>query len=131
MQDFHDLKVWQRAHKLTLSIYEATRSFPKEELYGMTSQIRRAAVSIPANIAEGCARGGDAEFGRFLSFAQGSAGELDYHLLLARDLKFVKVSEYERISGELTEVRKMLTNFIIHLKSAELAPKAPESKALS
>jgi len=121
MQDFHNLKVWQKSHHLTLLVYKATSSFPKEELYGLTSQVRRAAVSIPANIAEGCARGGDAEFGRFLSIVQGSAGELDYHLLLARDLKFVKASEYESISSELTAVRRMLTKFIRHLKSAETA----------
>ena len=124
MQDFHNLKVWQKAHKLTLSVYKATSSFPKEELYGLTSQVRRAAVSIPANIAEGCARGGDTEFGRFLSIAQGSAGELDYHLLLAHGLKFIRAPDYDRISTELNEVRRMLTSFILKLKSVEPAIKA-------
>jgi len=83
MKDFRELKVWEKAHQLTLEVYKATTIFPKDELYGLTSQIRRACASIPANIAEGCGRRGDAEFARFLGIAMGSASELDYHLLLA------------------------------------------------
>jgi four helix bundle protein len=86
VKDFRRLKVWERSHRLTLQVYVHTRSFPKDELYGLTAQIRRAAVSIGANIAEGCGRRGDAELGRFLQIAMGSACELEYHLLLARDL---------------------------------------------
>jgi len=77
---FRDLKVWEKAHQLTLQVYKATAPFPKEEMYGLTSQIRRAAASIPANIAEGCGRSSDAELGRFLQIAMGSASELEYHL---------------------------------------------------
>ena len=84
MQDFRQLKVWRKAHSLALAIYKGTVRFPRTELYGLTSQIRRACVSIPANIAEGCGRGGDPELGRFLQIAMGSASELEYHLLLAR-----------------------------------------------
>ena len=116
MQDFHNLKVWQKSHHVVLGVYKLTAKFPKDELYGLSSQTRRAASSIPANIAEGCARGGDAEFARFLCIAQGSAGELDYHLLLARDLKFLSTADYDRISAELNEVRRMLTVFIQKLK---------------
>ncbi|HEX2712253.1 MAG TPA: four helix bundle protein, partial [Candidatus Acidoferrales bacterium] len=83
MKDYRELKVWQRAHDLTLAVYQATGSFPREELYGLTTQMRRASSSIAANLAEGCGRGGDAELNRFCSIASGSASELQYFLLLA------------------------------------------------
>ena len=83
MKDFRQLKVWDKSHELALSIYRATKDFPKEELYGLTSQIRRASMSIPTNIAEGCGRNTDADFARFLQMAMGSASETEYHLLLA------------------------------------------------
>ncbi len=86
MKDFKELKVWIKAHEMTMGVYQETRSFPKEELYGLTSQIRRAAASVGANIAEGCGRRSDGELTRFLQIARGSASELEYHLLLARDL---------------------------------------------
>src|SRR5882724_7541397 len=89
MKDFRNLKVWRKSYDLTLMVYRATRSFPKDEQFALTSQIRRAASSIPANIAEGCCRNGDAEFARFLYIAMGSASELECHLLLARDLGYV------------------------------------------
>jgi four helix bundle protein len=83
LKDFRKLKVWEKSHHLALSVYQATSSFPDHEQYGLTSQMRRAAVSIPANIAEGYGRGGDAEFARFLQIASGSAAELQYQILLA------------------------------------------------
>lgn len=86
MKDFRTLKVWSKAHELTLLVYKQTKTFPKEELFGLTSQIRRACSSIPANIAEGCGKGSDADFSRFLQIAFGSANELEYHFILARDL---------------------------------------------
>ncbi len=92
MKDFRDLQVWEKAHQLTLSAYKVTSGFPKEELYGLTSQIRRCAVLIAANIAEGCGKRGNGEFQRFLSIAAGSASELEYEFLLARDLKFINAS---------------------------------------
>ena len=88
MQDFRDLKVWQKAHNVVLAVYRASAEFPAAERFGLTSQLRRAAVSIPANIAEGCVRSSDADFARFLHISLGSASEVDYYLLLARDLKF-------------------------------------------
>jgi four helix bundle protein len=117
MQDFRELKIWQKAHCLTLGVYRVTKLFPKEELYGLTSQMRRACVSIPANIVEGRARSGDVEFARFLQIAMGSAHELQYHLLLAFDLTFLKDSEYKNLSTQLTEIQQMLSGFLKKLKA--------------
>jgi four helix bundle protein len=117
LKDFRDLKVWEKAHQLTLDIYVATSNFPKEELYGLTSQIRRCSASIPANIAEGCGRRGNGEFHRFLQIASGSASELDYHLLLANDLKFLKQTHYQELVKELLEVRRMLTGLIVKVEA--------------
>jgi four helix bundle protein len=117
MQDYRNLKVWERAHQLTLALYKVTSQFPKEELYGLTSQVRRACSSIPANVAEGCGRNSDAELARFLQIAMGSASELDYHLLLVRDLKFMSTRDYEQLGTELSEVRRMLNAFIQKLRA--------------
>jgi four helix bundle protein len=92
VKDFRSLKVWERAHVLTLELYKVTTQFPREEMFGLSSQIRRAVASIAANIAEGYGRRGNSEFHRFLQIAAGSASELDYHLLLARDLKFCPIT---------------------------------------
>ena len=100
MQSFKNLKVWEKAHVLTLDVYRSSKSFPRDEVYGLTSQMRRSAASVGANIAEGSCRNGDCEFGRFLQIAMGSASELEYHLLLARDLELLKLLEYQRLSGE-------------------------------
>ncbi len=89
MKDFRELKVWQKAHQLVLDLYRGTEAFPRKEQFGLTSQVRRAAVSIPGNIAEGCGRGGDAELSRFLQIAMGSASELEYYLVLAQDLEYL------------------------------------------
>jgi four helix bundle protein len=112
VRDFRQLKVWEKGHRLTLAVYEVTARFPREELYGLTSQMRRSCASVPANIAEGCGRDGDAELARFLRIASGSASELEYHLLLARDLNLLDPSNHERLSKEVTEVKRMLTSFI-------------------
>jgi four helix bundle protein len=117
MQDFRALKVWQKAHALTLSVYRVTATFPREERYGLTSQVRRAGSSIAANLAEGCGRTGDTEFARFCSIAMGSASELDYHLLLARDLKFIRPAEYESLAPCVSEVKRMLTALRQKLKA--------------
>ncbi|MEW6115739.1 MAG: four helix bundle protein [Nitrospirota bacterium] len=112
MRDFKELKVWQKSHQLTLAVYKATVTFPREEMYGLTSQIRRASGSISANIAEGCGRSSEIEFARFLQIAFGSASELEYHLLLSHDLGLLQVSDYETLAGEVVEVKRMLTSFI-------------------
>ncbi len=103
MQDFRHLKVWEKAHSLTLDVYESSKPFPREEIFGLTSQMRRCSASIGANIAEGTCRKGDIEFGRFLQIAMGSASELEYHLLLAKDLDLLKDADYERLAGEAVE----------------------------
>ena len=117
LRGFRELKVWQKAHYLTLAVCKATTTFPRDELYGLTSQIRRSSASVPANIAEGCGRNGDAELARFLQIAMGSASELEYHLLLARDLGFLDESRYESLASEVTQVKRMLTSFILRLKA--------------
>ena len=117
LKDFRKQKVWGKAHDLALEVYRVTETFPKTELFGLTSQIRRAGVSIPANIAEGCGRDTDADFARFLQIAMGSASELEYHLLLAHDLGFFHKAAYEEISNKTTEVKQMLTSFIKKLKA--------------
>jgi len=118
VKDFRKLKVWEKSHHLTLAVYKATALFPKDELYGLTSQIRRSGVSIAANIAEGCGRAGDTEFARFLQIAMGSASELEYHLLLAHDLGFLNDSDYHQLDRDTTEVKKVLTS-LIHKLSAD------------
>jgi len=109
MKDFHELKVWQKAHQLTLAVYHITARFPREELYGLTSQIRRSCSSIPANLAEGCGRNGDAEFARFCSIAAGSASELEYHLLLARDLDLIDPRDHKDLAEQTMEVKRTLS----------------------
>jgi len=116
MQDFRDLKVWQKSHQLTLQIYQHTRNFPKEELYGITSQIRRASSSIPTNIAEGCGREGGRDFARFLQIAMGSATELVYLILLCKDIQLLSPQIYEDLQKETTQIKKMLASFIKKLR---------------
>ncbi|MGE5594518.1 MAG: four helix bundle protein [Hyphomicrobiales bacterium] len=108
MRPFQELVVWQKSHQLTLSIYEMTKSFPRAEMYGLTSQLRRAAASIPMNIAEGSARGTGKEFAQSLSIALGSAAEVEYQLLLARDLEYLDAASHPQLESQLAEVKKML-----------------------
>ena len=113
MKDFRDLKVWQKAHEFTLVVYQTTASFPKQETYGLTSQIRRCSSSIAANIAEGCGRRGNGDFHQFLQIAAGSASELDYHFLLAKDLGYIHAAQYQELYPQLAELRRMLTALIV------------------
>ena len=117
MRDFRDLKVWEKAYGLTLAAYRATKEFPREERFGLTSQVRRAAASIVANIAEGCGRDGEAELARFCQIAMGSASELECELMLTRDLGFLKSDDYERLTSDVIEVKRMLTSFIQKLRA--------------
>ena len=110
VKDFRDLIVWQKAHSLTLCAYRATDSFPKAETYGLTIQIRRCSASIAANIAEGCGKRGNGEFQRFLNIACGSASELEYHFLLARDLAFLSELNYKKLHDGVVEVKRMLAS---------------------
>jgi four helix bundle protein len=117
MKDFKSLKVWQKSHQLTLDIYKTTKEYPREEMFSLTSQTRRAAASIPANIAEGCGRRGDAELGRFFQIAMGSACELEYHVMLAHELNFLNAHDYARLNSAIEEVKRMLATFINKLRS--------------
>ena len=112
MKDFWQLTVWGKAHELVLAVYRNTTNFPAEERYGLTSQLRRCAASVPANIAEGCGRDSDGDFARFLQIAMGSAMELDYHLLLARDLGYLAPKVYESLHERVLEVRRMLSSLL-------------------
>jgi four helix bundle protein len=112
MRNFQDLKVWQKAHVLTLDVYRTTHNFPAAELYGLTSQLRRSCVSIEANIAEGCGRRSEREFSRFLRIAMGSATESECHLLIARDLGMLDAAGFKRCSAVLDEVKRMLHRLI-------------------
>lgn len=116
MKDFRKLEVWEYSHKLALEVYKITNQFPKEEIYGLTNQIRRSCSSIPTNIAEGCGRSGDAEFHRFLSIAMGSANEVEYQMLLARDLGYLKMKQYNELENEIIVIRKMSNSLIQKVK---------------
>ncbi len=117
MKDFRQLQIWDRSHKLTLQIYRITRGFPTDERYGMVSQMRRSSSSVPTNIAEGCGRNTDADFARFLDHSMGSATELEYQLILSRDLGYISTDEYTETNGELTEIKRMLNAFLQKLRA--------------
>jgi four helix bundle protein len=109
MKDFRNFIVWKKAHELTLNLNRITSAeFPKDERFGLTSQVRRCSASIGANLAEGCGREGNGEFHRFLQIALGSANELEYHLLLARDLGYLGNLPHTSLESQLIEVKKML-----------------------
>lgn len=109
MRDFKKLDVWTKAHALTLLVYQTTARFPKHELYSLTSQLRRSAASVGANIAEGCGRESERDFARFLTLALGSASETEYHLLLACDLGYLPSDDYSGLDARIKEVKRMLT----------------------
>lgn len=112
MQNYKELKVWTKAHEFTLKVYELTQKFPREEVYGMTSQMRRAASSIPANIAEGCGKYTQQDFARYLNIALGSANESEYFILLSKDLKFISQDDNSKINQIINEVKAMLISLI-------------------
>ena len=116
MRNYEDLQVWRKSHSLTLAIYKVTQSFPTEERFGLTSQIRRSCASIGANLAEGCGRRSDGEMGRFVQIARGSGAEVSYHLLLARDLDLVSKTSYEQLRSDLNEIMRMLSSLSQKLK---------------
>jgi four helix bundle protein len=121
MRNYRDLVVWEKAHKLTLAVYNITLLFPKEERYGLTSQIRRASASIAANLAEGCGRRSDGEMARYVQIAMGSGAELSYHFLLAKDLGLVQSAQYESLSSDLDEIMRMLSALSGKLRDARAA----------
>ena len=117
MKDFRKLSVWEKAHSLVIEVYKITADFPKSELFGLTSQIRRAVASIPANIAEGCGRDSDADLARFLQMSLGSASELEYHLLLAHDLNLINDAGYDNLNIRVIELKRMLTSLVKKLRA--------------
>lgn len=117
MQDFRKLDVWQKAHQITLTLYRITRRFPSEERYGLTSQIRRASASVGANLAEGCCRRTDPDFARFVQIALGSAGELEYHLLLSADLEMLTPETHTPLQTSIVEIKRMLAGLSRKLRA--------------
>ncbi len=111
MKDYKNLIVWKRSHHLVKEIYWLTNKLPKHEQFGITSQLRRASVSIPTNIAEGCGRNSNKELHRFMVIASGSASEVEYLLYLCLEMKYIEVNSYSKISSELVEIRKMITSY--------------------
>ncbi|MBQ3738599.1 MAG: four helix bundle protein [Bacteroidales bacterium] len=112
MRDFHNYKAWEKGHQFALCIYKKTKSFPKDELFGITSQLRRAATSIPINIAEGCGRRSDSEFAHFLNIAAGSASEVEEELLLSHDLDYIDKTSYQKLDKEVNDIKAMLNKLI-------------------
>lgn len=112
MQNYKDLKVWDKAHQLTLKVYQITKDFPKEELYSLTNQLRRCMSSIPANIAEGCGKNSQKDLGNFLNIALGSANEAEYFLLLSKDLDYLPEVEYVTLNDNINEIKAMLISLI-------------------
>jgi four helix bundle protein len=116
MQDYKKLKVWEKAHAFTVVVYAITQAFPKDEVYALTSQIRRCAVSVPSNIVEGCGRGSNPELVKFLHYALGSANELEYQLVLSRDLGYVSAEAHVPLAASVLEIKRMLAALIVKIK---------------
>ena len=116
MKDFRSLKVWEQSHSISLEIYKLTKEFPKEEQFNITSQLRRSITSIPTNLAEGCGRGSDKDFKRFVQIAMGSASESEYLLLLAKDLNYISDKEFDKLILKIQEIKRMLSSLISKLK---------------
>lgn len=117
MKDYKNLLVWQKSHELTLDVYATLQSFPKEEIFGLVSQMKRSSSSIPTNIAEGCGRNTDKDFARFLIIAFGSANELEYQIILSKDLRFIEVEKSNSLLSQIEEIKKMLNSLIKKLNN--------------
>ena len=111
MRDFSKLHIWQKGHQFTLKIYDVTRLFPKDEIFGLTAQMRRSASSIPTNIAEGCGRNTNLQLRNFLNFSIGSTSELEYQLILSKDLNYISDSAFNELQQLVIEVRKMIHGY--------------------
>ena len=117
MQNYKELKVWEKSHLLVLDIYRITAKFPKEEIFGITSQIRRSAASIPANIAEGCGKNSQLDMANFLNISLGSANETDYFLLLCKDLKYISEADFFELENTINTIKAMLINLITKVRN--------------
>ncbi|MFT4205129.1 MAG: four helix bundle protein [Chitinophagaceae bacterium] len=112
MQDYKKLRVWSKGHQFTLTIYKVAARFPREETFALTSQLKRASISVPANIAEGCGKNSTKDFANFLNISLGAANEAEYYLILAKDLNYMSVSEFEELNILINEIKGMLINLI-------------------
>jgi len=112
MRKYETLKFWQKTHKLTLFIYKITSTFPRDELYGLTSQLRRASISIGSNIAEGSAKNSRLDYFRFMNISLGSLSEIEYQLLIAKDLNYISSEIYQETINEILEIKKMMTHYM-------------------
>lgn len=119
MRDYKKFSVWEKSHQLTLDVYKVLPTFPKDEMFGLTSQIKRSSSSIPTNIAEGCGRNSDKDFCRFLYISFGSANELEYQIFLSIELNFLEKEQGQILLKQIEEVKKMLNGLIIKLNNAE------------
>lgn len=117
MQNYKDLKVWLKAHQFTLSVYVESKNYPKEEIYSLTSQLRRAAYSMPANIAEGCGKNTQPDFAKYLNIASGSANESEYFVLLSKDLGYLTIDKYETLTKLINEIKAMLIALISKVRT--------------
>jgi four helix bundle protein len=117
MQDYKKMKVWEYAHQLVLEVYKASSCFPKEELFSLTSQLRRAVMSITANIAEGCGRNSQLDLANFLNISLGSANETSYFLLLAKDLNYLPEDRYIIFENEIEKIKAMLISLISKVRN--------------
>lgn len=118
MQNYKELKVWEKAHLLTIEVYKATQSFPKEEIYSLTNQLRRACYSIPSNIAEGCGKKTQLDLANFLQIALGSANEAEYFLLLSKDLNYINNEAYVVLDKAINEIKAMLIGLISKVRTS-------------
>jgi four helix bundle protein len=120
MRNIKEYEVFKKSHKLVLEIYKMTKNFPKEELYGLVSQLRRAAYSVPMNLSEGGARQGEKEFSQFINISLGSCEEMRYQLLLSKDLGYIDLKKYEELDSEAKIVKKMLSRLYSKVSSRKL-----------
>ncbi|MER3464892.1 MAG: four helix bundle protein [Chitinophagaceae bacterium] len=118
MQNYKELKVWEKAHHFTLKVFEMTKYFPKDEIYNLTNQLRRISSSIPANIVEGCGKNSQAEFTHFLNIALGAASEAEYFLILSKDLNYLPNDDFLKLSENINEIKAMLISLINKVRSA-------------
>ena len=125
MRDYKKINAWTRSHRFVLGVYTLTEKFPSDEKFGIISQLRRAALSIPTNIAEGCGRSTERELVRFMDIASGSASEVDYLLYMAMELKYIDQNKYDRANNELTEIRKMISGYIKTVRNSKANSNKP------
>jgi len=130
MSDYKKLKVWETAHKFTIDIYKTTKGFPEDEKYGLISQIRRSVSSIPTNIVEGCGQLGNGNLIRFLGIARGSAFEVEYQLLLSKDLGYININEFSVLNERIKSIIRMINNLIKSLKNLKLKTENRKPKTL-